>query len=98
MRVLFTGGSICQYSTLQRLILVADEIGFMDRPSVMFGQWGFVGRDSEIRQFNNSNLPIVIGAHKPPSGRVRDLFERYIESDLSNPAFVQTFFAGLSNS
>ena len=69
MRVLFTGGSICSYETMQRLVLVADEIGFMDRASATFNNWGFIGRDSEIRQFNNTDLPITIGAHKPPSAR-----------------------------
>ena len=97
MRVLFAGGTICNYNTLQRLVLIANEIGFMDRPSVTFGDWGTVGRDSEFRRFTTADAPIGFSVHAPPSGSAGKLYKKYIDADLSNPRFVQTFLDGLRN-
>ena len=58
MRVLYSGGTICSIETLKRLVLLADEIAFMDRPSVAFGNFGTVGRDSEFRQFRFDDAPV----------------------------------------
>lgn len=37
MKLLFTGAPECSIDSLKRLLLVAEEIAFMDRPSVTFG-------------------------------------------------------------
>lgn len=96
MKVLFAGGTFCEYQTLQRLVLIADEIAFMDRPSVTFGNWGTIGRDSKIRQYDTKNLPIIFSAHSPPSGPVTELYSHYIEADLANPRLIAIFLEGLS--
>jgi hypothetical protein len=46
MKIVYFGESLCRFETLQRLFLVADEIAFLDRPSVGFGNWGTVGEPS----------------------------------------------------
>jgi hypothetical protein len=95
MRVVFSDGTFCDPQTLKRLILIADEIGFMDRPSVAFKGWGTVGFESEIRRFKIDNTPVKFSVHAPPSGPVNQLYQNYIEADLKNDSFVKTFLEGL---
>lgn len=96
MRVVFTGKTFCDYRTFQRLVLVADEIGFIDRPSVTFEKWGTVGSDSEIRRYKTDDLPVKLSAFEPPSGPAHDLYSKFIERDIANPAFVQVIAEGLT--
>ncbi len=96
MKVLFAGATFCEYRTLQRLVLIADEIAFMDRPSVTFNKWGTIGHASEIRQYDTKHSPVTFSAYMPPSGPVTELYSRYIEADLANPRFMTTFHEGLS--
>ena len=96
MRVLVSGSDFPDLETFKRLILLADEVAFMDRPSVMFGNWGTIGRDSNIRQFKVDDSPIVISVHRPPQSD-HDLYERYVLADLKNPSFLQAVFDGLSD-
>jgi hypothetical protein len=99
MKVLFSGGSICDLETMQRLLLIADEVAFMDRPSVAFGNWGLVGHESEVRRLQMpSDSPVALVAHKPPWGRAEFLYQKYVDEDLRNPAFVSTFLQGLRES
>lgn len=97
MRVLYAGGSICSLPTLKRLVLLADEIGFLDRPSVTFGNWGLVGHASEARRFPSDDTPINFSVYSPPSGPVGQLYERYISADLANPRFRASFLEGLQS-
>jgi hypothetical protein len=98
MKVLYAGDSMCDEPTLKRLLLVADEICFTDRPSVTFGQWGTIGQDSPIRQIMQPpGLAVSLSAHKPPSGPAEQLYLPYIEADLSNPQFVEVFWDGLKS-
>jgi len=88
LKLLFTGASGCDYETLKRLNIVADEIGFMDRPSVVFKNWGTIGHDSFFRRFRDTDKgPVKWTVHAPPSGPARFLYERYIDPDLANPDF-----------
>lgn len=95
MRVLYSGGTICSFETLQRLVLLADEIGFMDRPSVMVGNFGTVGADSEFRRFRIDDAPVTFSIHAPPDGDKKDLYLRYIEADLKDANFIQIVLDGL---
>lgn len=97
MKVLYAGGTWCDYRTLQRLVLIADEIAFMDRPSVTFGKWGTIGAKSEFRRFNTTDAPISFSVHAPPSGPANNLYRSYIDADLKNPHFISSFFEGLTN-
>ena len=75
MRVVVIGSRLPDFRTFQRLLLVANEIGFLDRPSVMFGehetdgQWGTVGWASDIRKFTiDEDAPVKLSAHETPYG------------------------------
>lgn len=95
MRVLYSGGTFCSLETFKRLVLLADEIAFMDRPSIVFGNHGTVGYDSEFRRFNTSGAPIKFSVHSPPSGPAKNLYLNYLETDVKNPQFVKTTLDGL---
>lgn len=95
MRVLYSGGTICSFETLQRLVLLADEIAFMDRPSVMVGNFGTVGYDSEFRQLRLEDAPVTFSIHAPPDGEKKDLYLRYIEADLKDANFIRIVLDGL---
>lgn len=97
MRVIYSGGTFCSFETLQRLVLLADEIAFMDRPSVRFGNFGTVGRDSEFRRFQVEDAPIKFTVLAPPEGPKTDLYLRYLEADLMNPTFIRTVLDGLKS-
>jgi hypothetical protein len=43
MKLLFSGSAHCQKETLKRLLIIANEIAFMDRPSITFDKWGTIG-------------------------------------------------------
>ena len=80
MRLVLIGSRLPDFRTFQRLLLIADEVGFVDRPSVMFGepetdgQWGTIARASEIRGFKvEEDAPVSITAHEPPSGPAQAL-------------------------
>lgn len=95
MRVLYSGGTICSFQTLQRLVLLADEIAFMDRPSVMVGDFGTIGHDSEFRRFKIEETPVKFSIFSPPTGPRKDLYLRYIEADLNNSQFIRMVIDGL---
>jgi hypothetical protein len=95
MRVLYSGGTFCSFETLQRLVLLADEIAFMDRPSVRVGNFGTVGRVSEFRQFRIEDSPVTFAIHDAPDGEKKDLYLRYIEADLNDANFIRIVLDGL---
>lgn len=97
MQLLYSGRIICSNTTLKRLLLLADEVGFVDRPSIVFPNWGTIGVDSPIRRCDPSIFPIKISAFRPPSGPISDLYLKYIEADLKNTKFIKTFLVGLED-
>lgn len=97
MRVLYSGGTFCSFVTLKRLVLLADEIAFMDRPSVTLGSFGTVGHESEFRQLRTEDSPILFSVHAPPAGQEKDLYLRYIEADLKDNDFIRIVIDGLKS-
>ena len=98
MKAVYFGGSFCSFETFQRLFLIADEIAFLDRPSVSFGQWGTVGEQSPARQLAlPEDCPVRVRAFAPPWGPAERYYKKYLEQDLVTPAFVSTFLKGLRN-
>lgn len=96
MRLVFAGESFAPFRTLQRLLLIAEEIGFIDRPSVTFGQWGLIGHASAVRRYRTDDLPVLMKAHESPSSMATGLYESLAERDLGNPSFVRTFAEGFA--
>ncbi len=84
---------------MQRLLLMADEIEFIDRPSVGFDNWGLVGSESHVRTFKMpDDSPVKLVVHAPPDPLGSGVYQRYLERDLGAPVFVQTVLAGLRQS
>jgi hypothetical protein len=97
MKLLFIGASACSADTLARLLLLGNEICFLDRPSVTFDNWGTIGHQSPLRRLSTTGLPVQISVHAPPSRGAGLYYAPYVEADLANPAFVKAFFDGLRN-
>jgi hypothetical protein len=97
MRVLYADGPVCDLPTLKRLLLVADEIGFANRPAVVFDQkWGLVGAVSPVRPYSEDDSPVSISVHAPPSGPLK-VYGGSMLQDFTNPEFVRTFLGGLAD-
>src|SRR5215470_6120081 len=102
MKLLYSDAPACSEPTLKRLLIVAEEIAFMDRPGAMFGeagdQWGTLAMESPLRAFAGRMDPVPLTVYGPPSGiRATPLFERYAEIDLAEPEFRRTFLDGLEH-
>jgi hypothetical protein len=98
MKLLYSGEEFCDPPILKRMLVVAEEIHFMDRPSVTFGGWGTIGHDSYARRIDWSGLPVLIDIYKPPSGPAQALYSPYIEADINNPVFSETVLKGFLSS
>lgn len=98
MKLLYSGSTFCDEPVLKRLLVVAEEILFMDRPSVSFGNWGTVGHHSFAKGIDSSGSPVPIRAITPPSGPGEWLYSPYIEADINNPEFVSVASQGFQQS
>src|SRR2546421_12720056 len=95
MRLLVTGSQVPDLPAFKRLLLLAEDVAFIDRPSVTFQDWGTTGRASDIRRFKVDDLPVSITAHELPSVPAEALYQPYISADIGNPRFLQGVFGGL---
>jgi hypothetical protein len=96
MKLLYCGASACNETTLKRLLLIGTELGFMDRPSVMFeGKWGTVGHPSIFRNVDTRGVPVTVTVYAPPSGPATGLYEPYAIADFDNPEFSRVCLEGL---
>jgi len=98
MKLLYSGEEFCDQPVLKRMLVVAEEIHFMDRPSVTFRNWGTVGHDSYARRIDWSGSPVLIDVFKPPTGPAQGLYEPYIEADINNPVFAKIVLEGFRSS
>ena len=73
MKLLYSGEEFCDQPVMKRMLVVAAEIHFMDRPSVTFKNWGTVGSDSYARRIDWSGSPVLIDVFKPPVELYRKL-------------------------
>jgi hypothetical protein len=98
MKLLYIGTHFCPADSFARLLVLGDELVFLDRPSVTFGNWGTIGHQSAMRGVAfESNAPVKISVVEPPSGPARGLYESYVQADITNPAFVAAFLDGLKD-
>jgi hypothetical protein len=95
LKLLYVGGTAAELTDFKRLLLLANEVAFMDRPSVTFGDWGTIGIESPMRRVNSEGSPVAISVFAPPSGPANFGYQNYIEADLGNPHFQRAFVAGL---
>jgi hypothetical protein len=97
VKLLYIGTHVCPADALARLLVLGDELIFLDRPSVTFDNWGTVGSSSQMRRFSWEDSPVKVSVLKPPGGPARYLYESYVQADISNPAFVKAFLDGLKS-
>jgi hypothetical protein len=98
MKLLYIGTHFCPVDSFARLLVLGDELVFLDRPSVTFGNWGTIGHQSVMRRVSfDSSAPVKISVVEPPSGPARGLYESYVQADITNRAFVEAFLNGLKN-
>jgi hypothetical protein len=99
MRLLYCGSPECTQETFKRLLLVADEVAFADRPALMFSNWGLIGRQSWLRQIAHlfENKPVNVTVYPSPGGPVTGLYERYVQADLADREFRKVVLAGLGS-
>jgi hypothetical protein len=103
MKLLYLGDNagFCPFDTLQRLILLADEVCFLDRPSLKFDNvaWGTIGAETPMRRFSTGSEVVRFSSFSPPSGvEAGSIYEHYAHADARNPAFVKVFLDGLRDS
>lgn len=91
--------------TLMKAILLFDEIHFMDRPSLMFGQggsgqFGTIGAPSPLREyevsFRKEGVPLFV--HPAPMGPIRNDSYDQIKADVNDLEFLRRFQRGLKTS
>ena len=103
MKLLYGDNLLCSEQTMKRLMIIADEIGFLDRPSVMGkasggGQWGLVGAKTPIRQFSTEDTVVKWTAFEPaPELTRQEIYQSYVEADFKNPLFISTILEGLKD-
>jgi hypothetical protein len=95
MKLLYIGTHFCPADALSRMFLFGDEVCFLDRPSVVFGNWGTVGAESFMRRAAWPTSPIKVTVLKPPSGPAQKLYQPFVEADIRNRDFVKTALDGL---
>jgi len=100
MKLLFSGSMICTEKTFKRMLLLADEIGFMDWPSHGIEKgpregWGTIGMQTPMRGYKVDTSPVVLSTWAPPRGPIQSIYRQYIESDLASPAFRKIVLDGL---
>lgn len=100
MKLLFSGDPGCSRETLKRLMVIGEELAFMDRPSVTIGGWTMIGQSSPLRQFEQAmqDTQPRLTVYVPPVGPISELHEEYVRRDLVNPHFRATFLRGLRTS
>ena len=103
MKLLYGDHLTCNTATMKRLMVIADEIGFMDRPAVGGhvlggGSWGLVGMQSPIRQFSMEDEAVkLIALEPPPQLAQQQVYASYVDADFNNPLFFSTILHGLSD-
>jgi hypothetical protein len=98
VKLLYIGTHFCPVETLARLLVLGNELVFLDRPSVTFDNWGTIGHASYMRRVAfEQDAPVKISVVEPPSGPAAGLYESYVHADITNPAFVAAFLDGLKH-
>ncbi len=95
MRVNYAGGPLCSEATFKRLLLLANEIAFCDRPSVMFDNWGTVGVPTPLRFRTANGDPIQFRVYEPQARSLSNLYQSFVHRDLLDPNVRRIVLEGL---
>lgn len=103
MRLLYGDNLLCSPSTMKRLMVIANEIGFLDRPAVMGkaiggGQWGLIGAPTPIRQYTTDEAAVKWTAFEPAPELSRpEAYQSFVEADFNNPRYMTLILDGLKD-
>lgn len=101
MKIVFADSPNIDELTFKRLLLLGNEIAFVERPSIQFiKDLGTVGMPSGIRgllpQFENA--PVKLRVEEPPTTVFSSgFYQQYFKTDISNPDFISTVIEGIRN-
>lgn len=101
MKLVFSDSPNIDALTFKRLLLLGDEISFVERPSIQFiKDLGTVGVPSGIRellpQFEHS--PVKLRVEEPPNTVFNSgFYQQYFRTDIANPDFISTVIDGIRN-
>jgi hypothetical protein len=80
------------------LLVLANEIGFSDRPSIRFDNAsGNVGVRTPFRSFPEVPNPLHLVIHEPPTGPIEDIYGPFVAADSKNHRIRRIFLEGLAN-
>lgn len=101
MKLVFSDSPNIDELTFKRLLLLGDEIAFVERPSIQFiKDIGTVSSPSGIRglltQFENA--PVKLKVEMPPDTVFSsEFYQQYFKTDIANPEFISTVIEGIRN-
>jgi hypothetical protein len=101
MKLVFSDSPNIDELTFKRLLLLGDEIAFVERPSIQFiKDLGTVGMPSGIRgllpQFESA--PVKLRVEEPPNTVFSSgFYQQYFKTDIANPEFISTVIEGIRN-
>lgn len=101
MKLIFSDSPNIDELTFKRLLLLGNELTFVDRPSIEFiKNVGTVGVPSGIRgllpRFENS--PIILRVETPPTSVFSsEFYQQYFKTDIANPDFIKIVIDGIRN-
>lgn len=102
MKVLYVGSPFPENSVLKRLMVLADEIGFIDHPSVSFGLRGQIGVPTPARHITTGSEAVVFSAHDVPNilpeGAERQMYEAFLQRDFDDPEYRRILLDGFEKS
>lgn len=101
MKLTFSDSPEIDELTFKRLLLLSNELTFVDRPSIQLADnYGTVGMPSGVKglvkDFEGSPVKLIVD--EPPNSTFNsDFYRKYFEKDLQNPEFLETIFDGIQN-
>ncbi|HTF17318.1 MAG TPA: hypothetical protein VK658_04550 [Chryseolinea sp.] len=101
MELVFSDSPEIDELTFKRLLLLADKLVFVDRPSIMLADNFFTvgmpsGLSTLIDEFKGTPVELVVD--EPPNSTFNsDFYKKYFEIDLKTPDFLDTIFDGIQN-
>jgi hypothetical protein len=101
MKLVFSDSPNIDELTFKRLLLLGEEIAFVERPSIQFIEdIGTIATPSGIRgllpKFEDS--PVKLRVEMPPDTVFSSgFYQQYFKTDIANPDFISTVIEGIRN-
>jgi hypothetical protein len=103
MKLTFSDSPNIDELTFKRLMLLGNELIFVERPSCiqLADNFGTVGSISAVnnllKDFQGSPIKLIV-EEPPTSPDNSEFYQKYFEKDMENPEFLKTIFEGIEKS